>query len=251
MSEPRRFRKGDLTGRVALVTGATGDIGGAIAVALGSCGAGLILQGRDETRLEQIAARARVIGTGVVEAHSGDLADDRQAEDLAQMLAAGHGSLEILVHAAGAYARGDIGDSPFDQLDEQYRVNLRAPYRLTQLLLPMLRRNGGDIVFINSSLARSPGRGAGAYTATHHARDGLAESLRAEVNGAGIRVLSVYLGRTAGRRQEELFAAEGRPYAPEKLMQPEDVAEMVAAALCLSRRAEVMSLTMRSAVKTY
>jgi NADP-dependent 3-hydroxy acid dehydrogenase YdfG len=61
----------------------------------------------------------------------------------------------------------------------------------------------------------------------------------------------VYLGRTATPRQERIFASEGRAYEPGRLMQPEDIAAMVAAALRLPRRAEVVSLTMRPSEKTY
>jgi short-subunit dehydrogenase len=251
MNEPGRSRSGDLTGRVALVTGASGDIGGAIALALGRCGASLLLLGRDEARLEEIALRGRSIAGTTVGTYAVDLVDDRQVEGLARELGARGQNLDILVHAAGAYERGEVAEAPVERLDRQYEVNLRAPYVLTQSLLPFLRRNGGDIVFINSSQAQSPGRGLGAYAATHHGRSALAESLRAEVNEAGIRVLSMFLGRTAGRCQEAVFSAEGRPYAPEKLMQPEDVAEMVAAALCLARHAEVMSMAIRPALKSY
>jgi NADP-dependent 3-hydroxy acid dehydrogenase YdfG len=251
MNGPRPYRPQDLTGRSALVTGASGDIGGAIAIALAARGASVILSGRDAARLEHVAAQSRLAGQATIEAHAVDLADDGQIERFGETFAARRESLEILVHAAGAYARGDLADTPVDELDRLYRTNLRAPYKLTQLLLPLLRRNGGDVVLVNSSQARSPGRGVAPYAATQRARDALAEILRAEVNEVGIRVLSVFLGRTAGRLQADVFSAEGRPYLPEKLLQPEDVAEMVAAALSLPRRAEVMSMSLRPAVKSY
>jgi short-subunit dehydrogenase len=251
MKDPKRSASARLQGRNALVTGAGGDIGAAIAVALGERGANLILLGRSEARLRETGARVRSLEGATVETRVADLGDDGQIKDLADMLIARGASLDILVHCASAYDRGKIATASIEQFDRQHRVNLRAPYRLAQLLTPLLCQTGGDVVFINSSQGTAAGPDVGAYAATQHGRAALAETLRAEINDAGVRVLSVFLGRTAGRRQQEIYAAEGRPYMPEQLMQPEDVAEMVAAALCLSRRAEVMSIAIRPALKSY
>ena len=77
----------------------------------------------------------------------------------------------------------------------------------------------------------------------------LADSLREEVNEQGVRVLSVYPGRTATPRQAGIFEAEGREYTPERLLQPEDLAGMVAGCLALPRTAEVTDLFIRPAHK--
>jgi NADP-dependent 3-hydroxy acid dehydrogenase YdfG len=77
----------------------------------------------------------------------------------------------------------------------------------------------------------------------------VADALRAEVNDAGTRVLSVHVGRTATSRQERIFAMEGRPYTPERLMQPSDVADVVVAALTLPRTAEMTSVSIRPMMK--
>jgi len=73
--------------------------------------------------------------------------------------------------------------------------------------------------------------------------------VRAEVNSLGVRVLSVYLGRTATAMQETLFTQEGRPYDAQKLLQPEDVANMVLAALALPSTAEVTDISIRPMAK--
>jgi NADP-dependent 3-hydroxy acid dehydrogenase YdfG len=75
--------------------------------------------------------------------------------------------------------------------------------------------------------------------------------LRQEVNEQGIRVLCVYPGRTATSRQERLYAKEGKPYRPELLLQPEDIATMVVAALSLPRTAEVTDINIRPMLKSY
>ena len=89
------------------------------------------------------------------------------------------------------------------------------------------------------------------YAATQHALRALAESLREEVNAAGVRVLNVFLGRTATPRQASIYQSQGWTYQPELLVQPDDVASIVVGALTLSRTAEVTELTIRPAIKSY
>jgi NADP-dependent 3-hydroxy acid dehydrogenase YdfG len=85
----------------------------------------------------------------------------------------------------------------------------------------------------------------GQYAASKHALRAIADSLRDEVNPDGVRVLSVFLGRTASPMQADIYRAEGRRYQPEQLMQPEDVAAVVINALSLPRTAEVTEVRMR------
>ena len=85
----------------------------------------------------------------------------------------------------------------------------------------------------------------GAYASTKHALRAIADSLREEVNETGVRVLSVYLGRTASPMQAAIHAAEGKQYRPADLLQPSDVAAMILAALALPRTAEVTELSVR------
>jgi NADP-dependent 3-hydroxy acid dehydrogenase YdfG len=83
------------------------------------------------------------------------------------------------------------------------------------------------------------------YAATKHALKAIADSLRAEVNTYGVRVLSIYPGRTATPMQAAVYKMEGKTYEPEKLMQPKDVAEVVMDALSLPRTAEVTDIHIR------
>jgi NADP-dependent 3-hydroxy acid dehydrogenase YdfG len=133
-----------------------------------------------------------------------------------------------------------------EDLDVQYSVNVRAPYMLTQHLLPLLTAAQGQIVFVNSTvglMAKRPE--VGQYGATKHALRAVADSLREEVNANGIRVLSVYLGRTATPLQETIHRLEGREYHPEALLQPDDVAAVVLQALFLPPTAEVTDISIR------
>jgi len=146
----------------------------------------------------------------------------------------------------GSHDSADVAD-----LDLQYRTNVRGPYVLTQALLESLRASRGQIVFVNSTVGLEARAGVGQYAATQHAIRAIADALRAEVNVDGVRVLSVYLGRTATARQARIFELEGRRYAPELLIQPDDVAAMVLATLQLPRTAEVTEIRMRPLVKSY
>ena len=113
----------------------------------------------------------------------------------------------------------------------------------------MLRKRRGQVVFINSTAGLNASAGVGLYSATKHALKALADSLRAEVNSDGVRVLSVYPGRTAIPMQAAIIASEGRAYLPEKLLQPDDVAATVVSALMLPRTAEVTDVKIRPLTK--
>ena len=161
------------------------------------------------------------------------------------------GALDVLVHCAGAFTKGKIGATPVEELDALYRTNLRLPFALTQALLPLLKVRPGQIVFINSSQGLEARAATGLFASTQHALKGLADSLRQEVNADGIRVLSVYPGRTATARMESLYEIEGRKYQPELLLQAEDIAQIVVASLQLPRTAEVTNLEIRPLTKSY
>jgi NAD(P)-dependent dehydrogenase (short-subunit alcohol dehydrogenase family) len=173
--------------------------------------------------------------------------DDLQA--LVASLQRDVGYLDILVHSAGSITPGQIETAPVADFDGQYRSNVRAPYVLTQALLAMLRSRQGQIVFINSSVGLNARAGVGQYAATKHALKAIADSLREEVNVAGVRVLSVFLGRTATPMQVAIHAVEGKGYHPERLLQPQDVAVVVLNALSLPRTAEITDISIRPLMK--
>jgi NAD(P)-dependent dehydrogenase (short-subunit alcohol dehydrogenase family) len=239
-----------LSGQIALVTGASQGIGKAIALGLAAQGTTLCLVGRKVEALEAVAGsvesnrlRSRSYGA--------DLTRDEDIEQLAENLRRDFGCLDILVHCAAILFQGPLERAPVAELDAQFRANVRGPYALTQALLPLLRTRHGQIVFINSSVGLQARANVGQYAATKHALKAIADSLRQEINANGVRVLSVYPGRTATPGQEAIFQMEGRIYQPHLLMQPEDVASMVIHTLCLPRTAEVTEIHMRPLMKSY
>jgi NADP-dependent 3-hydroxy acid dehydrogenase YdfG len=233
-----------LHGHIAVVTGAGSGVGQAIACALAMQGATLCLVGRTLATLQATACSVNN-ARSVTCCYPTDLTDDEAVQALAERLQREWDAVDILVHSAGVYAMGKLEAASVMELDLQYRTNVRAPYLLTQALLPLLRRRQGQVVFINSSVGLIAREQVGPYAATKHALRALADSFREEVNADGLRVLSVYLGRTASPMQAMIHAMEGKAYHPEHLLQPSDVAAVVLNALCLPRTAEVTDLSIR------
>jgi len=238
-----------LGNQTAVVTGASSGIGKAIALGLAAQGAAVCLVGRKLQRLEPVAEIARTKAARV-SIYQVDLTVDDNIRELKARLQRDFSSIDLLIHSAGVISIGAIESAPVEEFDWQYRVNLRAPYLLTQALLPMLRVGQGQVVFINSLVGLSAKGNSSHYSATKHALKALADSLRQEVNPDGLRVLSVFLGRTASPLQAAVHRMEGKTYDPDLLVQPEDVAGLVLSALSLSRSAEVTDITIRHAIKS-
>ncbi len=237
-----------LSNQTAVVTGASSGIGRAMALALRGEGMCVAMVGRNPERLSETAGAAGDNGAGC-RLYAADVADDGALRGLIEQLKRDLAAVDVLVHAAGAIALGAVEDAPVEEFDRQYRVNLRAPFLLTQALLPRLKRAGGQVVFINSSAGLAANANAAQYSATKHGLKALADSLRDEVNAAGVRVISIFPGRVSTPMQKAILEREGRPWKPERLMQPEDVARAVVGALTLARTAEVTNLSVRPMVK--
>jgi NADP-dependent 3-hydroxy acid dehydrogenase YdfG len=228
----------------AVVTGASSGIGSAIALELGMQGTSVCLVGRDESALEEVAARVRARGSAPM-THACDLTQDGAVQSLVDRIGRRFGPIGILVHSAGGISLGPLETASSHDFDSQFAVNVRVVHLLNQALLPQLIANQGEIVIINSSVGLRARPNAGLFASTQHALKALADSLRDEINSRGVRVLSVYPGRTATPRQERIFSLEDRPYHPDELLQPQDIAAIVVQALTLPRTAEVTDIMIR------
>lgn len=239
-----------LKNQVAVVTGASSGIGKAIALSIAAQGAEVCLVARRRELLEDVVKQAQSLGSRG-HACPADLTKDDDIRGLGERFQKDFGHVNILVLCGGAIFHGSLEKASVADLDLMYRSNVRGHYLLIQTMLPLLRKSPGQIVFINSSAGlRSPAT-TGQFSATQHAFRSIADSLREEVNALGIRVLSVYPGRTATPRIEKLFEKEGRKYQPDSLMQAEDIAEMVTHSLRLPRTAEVTDISIRPMQKSY
>lgn len=234
----------ELEGHAAVVTGASSGIGRAIAIALARYGASVCLLGRDPVRLSETVKALDCERPHYI--REVDLSIDREMHEIPAYIQRAFGRLDVLVHSAATIHLTKMQESQIEQFDLQYQINVRAPYLLTQRLLPLLKASQGEIVFINSSVGVSAKRpDVGQYAATKHALRAVADSLRAEVNQFGVRVLSIYPGRTATPAQKALYASAGVQYHPEVLLQPEDVAEAIVRAILMPRTAEITDLHIR------
>jgi len=249
-AEATTKRMESLKGQTAVVTGASSGIGKAIALSIAAHGAEVCLVARRRELLEDVAKQIHALGSRG-HACATDLTRDDDIRGLGERCQKDFGRVNILVLCGGAISHGLLEKSSVADFDLMYRSNVRGHYLMIQTMLPLLRKAKGQIVFINSSAGlRSPAT-TGQFSATQHAFRSIADSLREEVNADGIRVLSVYPGRTATPRVAKLFEKEGRAYQPDLLMQPEDIAEMVTHSLRLPRTAEVTDISIRPMQKSY
>jgi NADP-dependent 3-hydroxy acid dehydrogenase YdfG len=230
------------SGQTVLVTGASGGVGEAIARRLGEAGATVCLSGRNRKRLEEIAAQ---LPENLGRCYPVDLTVETQLQEAVKEILAENQRLDALIHCAAIIVMEPVATAAARDFENQFQTNVLGPFRLTQLLLPALLSSRGQIVFINSGAGRHARAGVSQYAATKHALTAVADSLRDECNALGVRVCSLFLGSTATPMQAAVRAQQKCAYDPARLIQPEDVAEMVAAVLALPRTAEVTDVVIR------
>lgn len=207
----------------ALITGATGGIGRALAAALAPTHH-LILSGRDAAKLSALTndfAGARTLPL------------DLERPDSFQGALSGLDMLDVLIHNAGVVELGAVADTPAEVWTHTLAVNVVAPAELTRLLLPALRAARGHVVFVNSGAGLSASPLWASYAASKFALRALADSLRAEEVTRGVRVTTVYPGRTATDMQRKVRAQEGGNFQEDAYLRPESVARAILGALTM------------------
>ncbi|MBT2368496.1 SDR family oxidoreductase [Streptomyces sp. ISL-10] len=222
-----------------LITGAGSGIGAAVARRLHERGDDIVLVARDAGRAKEFTARFPGART---------LVADLAAPDRISW-ALGHQTVpdrvDSLLHIAGIVDLGPVGELTPKIWHQQLDVNLIAPAELTRLFLLQLRAARGHVVFVNSGAGLNAHAEWGAYAASKHGLKALADSLRHEEHAAGVRVTSVYPGRTASPMQAKVHAQEGKEFDPSRWIDPESVATMIITALDLPRDAEINDVTVR------
>jgi uncharacterized protein len=216
-----------IPGATALLTGATGGLGEAIARELHGRGAQLILTGRRVEALEALAAELSARALAL------DLADRAAVARLLEQA----GSVDILLANAALPGAGRLDEFEQDEIDRTLEVNLRAPIALARALAPaMASRGGGHLVFVSSLSGKAPSALSSLYNATKFGLRGFALGLRPELRAQNVGVSVVCPGfiRDAG-----MFAASGARLPPGVgTRSPHDVAVAVASAI-ERNRAEV------------
>jgi 3-oxoacyl-[acyl-carrier protein] reductase len=188
-----------LDGRVALVTGASGGIGAALARGLAAAGTDLLLA-HGSHDVDDLVAELRATGRRVL-AVSADAADPDAAAALVDRAEAELGPVDVLVPAAGAGEQTDWREVDVGTWDRVMAVNTRAPWLLAQRVLPgMLERGFGRILFVSSVAALNGGVIGPHYAASKAALHGLMHHLAPRVAGAGVTVNTLAPALVAGTR---------------------------------------------------
>jgi short-subunit dehydrogenase len=218
-----------------LVTGASSGIGEAVARRLRDRGDGLVLTARHRRRAEELRAEFPDSTLLVVDLEEAEHLEPGRLPDV----------LAGVVHAAGVVNVASLGDTEPEWLWRTVNVNLMAPMLLTRALLEPVRRGRGTHVFVNSGSGLRASPRWAAYSASKFGLRGFADSLRAEEAEHGVRVTSIYPGRTATPMQELVHQQEGADYDPTAWTSPETVAEAILGVLDLNEDATVPDLTIR------
>jgi NADP-dependent 3-hydroxy acid dehydrogenase YdfG len=216
----------------ALITGASGGIGAAIATALAPTHT-LLLAGRPSARLDGVAERLGATTFPL------DLTDTDSIESSCEVI----DELDVLVHNAGVSVPGHVDESHVDEWRATFAVNVFGAVALTLTLLPALRQAGGRVVFINSGSGRTVSPGMASYSASKFALRAFADSLRQDE--PSLLVTSVYPGRVDTEMQRELVAYEGGDYDPATFLRPETVAQVVAQVVATPRDGHVHEVVIR------
>jgi len=232
------MHSGWFKGKVALVTGASQGIGRAVARRLAAEGCRLVLVARRAGELESLAGELRDrLGCPEALAVAGDVTDPSAAERAVAAAAERLGGLDVLVNNAGLGLRAPVARMDPADLDYVFRVNVTGALHFTRAALPhLLARREALVVFISSIAARQPVPYLGGYAATKAALASLADALRLETAGTGLRVLTVFPGSVETGFKSN---ARGEPYPERKgasRLTPEEVADRLLLAAQAGRR---------------
>jgi 3-oxoacyl-[acyl-carrier protein] reductase len=226
----------------ALVTGATHGIGRATAFALGRAGYRVGVCARTGSKVAALVEELRAGGIQA-DGRAGDVAEPADAGAIVEHVVGALGEVGVLVNNAGVLIARPIGELTLEDWDATMATNLRGLFLMTRAVLPAMRaRRRGDLVNVASLSARNGFAGGAAYAASKHAVLGFGRSLMLELRKEGIRVITICPGSvdTAMLRDQPMLKAD-----PDRILQPDDVAETILHTLRLPDRALVSEVDLR------
>jgi 3-oxoacyl-[acyl-carrier protein] reductase len=222
-----------LKGKIALVTGAGKGIGKAIAMALAAEGVNVGLIARTVKDIANVAAEIKSLGVNVSFA-TADVSHREQVESAVLKIKNVLGDIDILINNAGTGTFGKFLELDPEVWEQQIKINVFGVYYTTRAVLPsMIDREVGDIVNISSTAGKSGAANTSAYSASKFAVFGLSESLMQEVRKHNIRVTALAPSTVV---TDLAYSADLIKGDPQRVMHPEDFAELVVAQLKLHRR---------------
>lgn len=223
----------NISGKTALITGAGRGIGRATALALAAEGVKIGLVGRSIENLRKVQEELKSydVKTAVAAA---DVSDLDAITSAVESIRGELGPIDILLNNAGISKFGSFMELTPEEWTNILNVNVNGVYYTTRAVLPeMIERNTGDIINISSTAGQKGGAITSAYSASKAAVIGLSESLMMEVRKHNIRVTTLTPSTVATDMAVELNLTDGNP---DKVMQPEDLAELIVAQLKLNKR---------------
>lgn len=223
----------DLKNKNALITGAGKGIGKAIAIALAKEGVNVILVSRTQADVDQLADQTSNLGVKSL-ALAADVSDINSINSAVEKAFAEFKTIDILINNAGIAAFGNFLTLEPTEWEKIIQVNLMGTYYTTRAILPnMIERQTGDIINISSTAGLNGNALTSAYSASKFAVLGLTDSLMQEVRKYNIRVTALTPSTVATDMAKDLNLTDGNP---DKVMQSEDIAELIIAQLKLSSR---------------
>jgi NADP-dependent 3-hydroxy acid dehydrogenase YdfG len=244
---------GVLTGKTALVTGASSGIGRSTALALAAAGANVALVARRAERLKDLAAQVEA-GGGQALACVADVTNEGEATRAVEDAVGHFGGLDILVNAAGMTQVSRVENANLADWEYVFALNFWAALYTSRAAIGALKAGGGDIVNISSTAGRRAGGPTfGSYSASKHALTAFNESLRQEVGLAGIRVCIIEPGATATEihlaiKDERVRESTRQHLEKDGAMRPEDVADAIVFVVSLPPRVNVSQLLIRPTI---
>jgi NAD(P)-dependent dehydrogenase (short-subunit alcohol dehydrogenase family) len=224
----------NLSGRIALITGASRGLGRAAAIKLAEKGARIIVHhGGSSEEAHSVLEEIRS-GGGQADAIAGDLSTGGGAMLVAKKVKqfAGVDRIDILVLNAGIAEPSPLADQSVENFDRHFAINVRAPYFLVQQLLPLLQ-DGSSVIFMSAAAARIAIEGISVYSATKGAINVLTRNFAHELGPRGIRVNAIVPGAIETEMGKVMMSTEeGREYikdiqALKRIGQPDDIADVV------------------------
>lgn len=223
----------DLKNKNALITGAGKGIGKAIAIALAKEGVNVILLARTQSDLDEVAQNIKTYGVQV-QTLIADVSDINSVNTAVEKALSQFKTIDILINNAGIAAFGKFLELEPKAWENIIQVNLMGTYYVIRAVLPnMIERQTGDIINISSTAGLNGNALTSAYSASKFAVLGLTDSLMQEVRKHNIRVTALTPSTVATNMAKELKLTDGNP---DKVMQAEDIAELIIAQLKLNRR---------------